>query len=297
MEAFQLKRGRIVRLLGLAARLLGRNGVDSPGREAEGLYCAALSLPRHAIYSDRAEAPGRSDLQRFRAFLRRRAKREPFAYITGTREFYKHRFRVRPGVLIPRPETEELVEIALSETSGSLQVLDLCAGSGAIGISYLLERPDCRLVLADLSRDALTIAEENCAELAPTLKERIQIVGGDLYGALDARQTFDLIFCNPPYIHPDEAGSLEPEVLHHEPAEALFHADPPGLYRRIVEGATNHLKEDGLLLVELSPRWDSTVLALARDCFARAELRRDRGGQPRILIARRPLQRSETQRT
>ncbi len=189
--------------------------------------------------------------------VRRRANREPVSQILGYRDFWKHRFKVTPQVLDPRPETELLVELSLAEPFA--RVLDLGTGSGAILISLLAERPAATGVGTDLSEDAVLIAGENAVMAG--VEPRITLPISDWFDDIGGR--FDLIVSNPPYIATHERPSLAPEVRDHEPAMALF-AGEDGLdaYRTIAARAPDHLTPGGRLLVEIGPTQSEAVRAL-----------------------------------
>lgn len=206
--------------------------------------------------------------------IRRRFKHVPLQYITGEQEFYGHAFKVKSGVLIPRPETELLVDevkAALKDARGKARppfILDLCTGSGALAITLAKEIKKAALIATDISETALEVAKENAASLG--VSKRIEFLEGDLFGALkdykpnakikkefeltenSLKGAFDYIVSNPPYISTAEYKELAPEIREHEPKEALI-AGPDGLkyIKKIVKGASAWLKPGGMLMVEV----------------------------------------------
>ena len=233
-----------------------------------------------------------ADTRRIDARIARRATREPLAYILGERWFYGMRFLVTPDVLIPRPETELLVELALAHaqqcTTKNPSILDLCTGSGCVGIAILANHPATSGVLTDLSPDAIAIAWQN-AELNNVF-ERSQLIVGDLDSDIDPAETFDVLTANPPYIDPDDIGTLDIEVRDWEPELALYASDAGyALYPRIAALALTRLRPRGLLAVECGHSQAGTIA----DMFAAAGLTNikihpDLAGIPRVVTAKQP---------
>ena len=226
---------------------------------------------------------------RVAARVARRATREPLAYILGERWFYGMRFLVTPGVLIPRPETELLVELScrhLQDNPAENQhILDLCTGSGCVGIATLASNPSVNGVLTDLSPDAIAIAWQN-AEIHGVF-ERSQLIVGDLDSDVAADLRFDVITANPPYIDPDDIETLAIEVRDWEPELALYATDAGyALYPRIAALALTRLRPRGLLAVECGHTQAGTIA----DMFAAAGLTNikihpDLAGIPRVVTA------------
>jgi release factor glutamine methyltransferase len=221
-----------------------------PRREAEVLLGAALGRSRAWLLAN----PDQRVLDceatdRYEALLTRRSHGEPVAYLLGEKEFWSLPLRVRPGVLVPRPETELVVERALEHLPADrdLDVLDLASGSGAIALALASERPRCRVVATDLAAVAVEATRENALRLG--LGDRVVVLRGTWFEPVAIRR-FDLVASNPPYIAADDA-RVEPGVRRHEPAEALF-AGPTGLeaLQAIVAGAPPHLRPAGWLVVE-----------------------------------------------
>ncbi|HEY6911711.1 MAG TPA: HemK/PrmC family methyltransferase, partial [Myxococcales bacterium] len=186
-------------LLQWARDWLAKKGVENPRLDAELLLASALGCDRVRLYVDADKPLGASELARFKPLIQRRGAREPVAYILGSKEFYGRPFEVQKGVFIPRPETELLVRLALEQVEEGVaaRALDLCAGSGAVGIAMAAERPLAQVDLVELSKDAAAVAERNAQKHAPG---RVRVFCGDLFAALPERIRYDVITANPPYV-------------------------------------------------------------------------------------------------
>ncbi len=263
-----------------------RSDVDSPRLTAEILLAHALGCDRLRLYLDFDKPLGEKELAAFRELVKRRAAGEPAAYLTGRKEFFGRAFRVDRRALIPRPETELVVEAALRALPESGAALDLCTGSGCIGVTLALERPGARVVLADLSADALALAGEN----ATALGAKVELLQGDLYAPLPDGLRFDVIAANPPYVPTPEVPRLARE-LSHEPALALDGGESGlGVARRLVSGAPARLVPGGTLVVEMHESHAAILPGLCREAgFASAEAFRDLAGLPRYVLARLPV--------
>ncbi len=238
-------------------------------------------------------------------FVIRRSMGMPFAYILGRTNFYGLELAIGPGVLIPRPETEELVDRCMDwlvnrieNGASNLRILDLCAGSGCIGVAIgrsladkmrnrEIHRATLDITFSDLSGYALEYARMNGDVYAePGLS--FSAVEGDLMAPFRTSNAppFDLIACNPPYVHPDEIPLLSPETYLHEPREALFHSNPPALYIEILKQCQAFLKPGAAMMMELSPYIHEVVKLLCEqefpDCETRIET--DLSGKSRFLI-------------
>ena len=264
-------------------------GISSPRLDAELLVARALETTRIQLIIDAQRTVDPGELERLRGLVKQRRAREPMAYILGVREFYGRTFRVDCRVLVPRPDTEILVEAALERTraiSMSARVLDLCTGSGCVGITLARERPTSRVVATDSSASAVALARENALRLgAYNIAFRV----GDLYRAVAGGppdDRFDVITANPPYIPTADIGGLEPDVRDFEPRAALDGgADGLSVLRRVVEGAPHHLAvPGGVLAVEVGAGEAGAVKELFVGAgFRDVEVKRDYARIERVV--------------
>jgi release factor glutamine methyltransferase len=261
-----------------ATRVLERAGVASPSVDAEWLLAHVLGVRRSELYT--MEPNGRLD--DFRALVARRAHREPLAYILGEWGFRGLTLKVDPRVLIPRPETETVVErcLALLDGVAEPRVLDIGVGSGAIALAIADERRDALVVGTETSRGALEVANENRARVG--LEDRVRFVHGGLLA--EARGPFDLVVSNPPYVAPDELPSLEPE-LRHEPADALVGV---GRHVTVAKAALEVLRPGGALVLEVGDgqACDVSPLLVALG-YCDVQVSEDLAGRERIVDGRR----------
>jgi release factor glutamine methyltransferase len=260
-------------------------GMESPRLDADLLLASALGTTRVQLFVDARRPLSAEELARFRELVKRRRTREPMAYILGSREFYGRTFKVDRRVLVPRPDTEALVEASLERTRGvsmSMRALDLCTGSGCVAITLERERPTSLVFAADASEAALAVARDNALRLGAT---RVAFRLGDLYGALEPGLRFDLVTANPPYIATGEIEQLQPDVRDFEPRQALEGgADGLSLLRRVVADGTAHLVPGGVLAVEVGAGQAPAVEALfASAGFAAIERRRDYARIERVV--------------
>ena len=259
-------------------------GVDDPARDARVLLAHAARIEASRVTLIAPEELSPEIAERYDQLIALRAIRVPVSHLLGEREFYGRRFRVSRDVLDPRPETETLIEAALSEPFD--HVLDLGLGSGCILITLLAERASASGVGADLSEAACLQASANAVQ--HQVQGRAQIVQSDWFQQVEGQ--FDLIVSNPPYISLSEMGDLSPEVLEHEPRMALTdEGDGLGAYRRIAAGAPDYLMPGGRLLVEIGPTQGASVAALFQAAgFAQPRVIPDLDGRDRVVFARMP---------
>jgi release factor glutamine methyltransferase len=258
----------------MAREFLGRKGVEASRLEAELLVAHALGLDRLKLFLQLDRPVNGAEVDRARDLLVRRGRREPTAYIVGSREFYGRPFRVGPGVLIPRPETELLVDRA--RELAPRRIADLGTGSGCIAVTLALEIEGAEVVAIERSAEALAFARANAEALAAN----VRFVEGDFLEALELEpDRFDLLVGNPPYVDPKDRGTLAPEVVEHEPAAALFApADDPDFWvRTLLERSSRWLAPGGVLLVELGAGQADRLRA------SRAKFHRDLAGIERVL--------------
>jgi release factor glutamine methyltransferase len=277
------------------AERLAEAGVPDAAGQSELLLRHVVGWDRPALLARGHETLPSWAQARFLALVRERARRRPLQHLTGMQAFWRHEFVVSPDVLIPRPETEVLVEAALELLRGreAPVVVDVGTGSGCIALSLAAERPDATVHAVDVSPAALAVAVENARRLG--LGSRVQFHEGDLLAPLaQIARSLDLVVSNPPYVDPAELPALEPEVRDHEPRAALLAADPPyGVYRRLAAQAAGLLSEGGYLAVEVGRGMASEVsAALAAAGVEPLQVQRDLQGIDRVVIARIPLSRA-----
>lgn len=266
-------------------RTLREAGSESPGLDAEILLREALKLTREQLF-DALPYPVRpSGATAYRQLLQRRVDGLPIAYITGRREFYGYEFTVNEHVLVPRPETEFLVEFALEwlkQQAKPCRVVDIGTGSGAIAVSVALETENRHTVLAsDISAQALEVASTNASRRGAS----VEFAEGSLLDWLD--QPVDLILANLPYLRTDQAHA----GIEHEPSLALFAGDDGfAMNRQLIERAPDRLHPHGALIMELDPDQHELARATARSAFpdAHVEIRADLAGTDRYLIIQTP---------
>lgn len=265
-----------------AQSLLSESGVESPGLSAELILAAALGTTRTRILAQGETPLDPETLSAAERLLARRLKHEPMAYILGTKPFRDLDLRVNPAVLIPRPETEELVDLAHLISPGARRIVDAGTGSGCIALALAEQSPSAILVGIDRSRSAIETASSNDP------RQRVQWIQGDWLGSI-GDQSLDLVVTNPPYVTSAEMAGLEPQVGGYEPHAALD-GGPDGCaaYRVLVPDAYRCLRPGGSIALEGSPTvMDSLVEILAGSGFAEIQRHSDLAGRPRFATARR----------
>lgn len=274
-------------VLRAAERYLRDRRVDEPRRSAELLLAAVLGVTRLQLYLDHDRPMAEDELGRMRELLARRGRHEPIGYLLGSVEFCSLAIAVDRRVLIPRPETEGLVELAVARLPRGGHCLDLGTGSGAIALALAHARPDLTLTAVDISEEALAVARHNAA--ATDLAARCEFLASDWWSALAGRR-FAALVANPPYVDPDRPDLLAADVRDFEPHLALFgtSGDPVSAYRSIVAGIPDHLDDGAWCLLETGVGVAEPALALLRGSgfLADVELLRDLAGLPRYLVAR-----------
>jgi release factor glutamine methyltransferase len=270
-----------------AGQRLRGAAIEAPRLEARRLLAHVLNTSEEALLRDpRAPVPA-DQAQQFAALLARRVAHEPFAYLTGRVGFWTLDLEVSPATLIPRADSESLVEAALEACTDKwapLSLLDLGTGTGALLLAVLSELPAASGLGVDLKPEATALAARNAARLG--LAGRARFLAGDWAAALAGR--FDLVLCNPPYIESAAIRGLMPEVAHHEPASALDGgADGLDAYRRIIADLPRLLAPHGVAVLELGAGQQAAVEALAKAAGLTPEAcRADLGGVPRALVLR-----------
>jgi release factor glutamine methyltransferase len=265
-------------VLARGAAALEQAGLAAARPEAEWLLASVLGVERYALYLDPARRLSAAEAARYRDLVARRAAREPLQYLLGWEDFHGLRLAVTPGVLVPRPETEGLVQWALELLAGRPHpvIADLGTGSGAIACALAHARPAAEVLAVEASAGALAVASRNVRALG--LSARVRLLAGDLFAPLGAlRASLDLVVANPPYLPSAVIPSLPPEVSRHEPRAALD-GGPDGLavLRRIVAGAPAVLKPGGWLLMEIGEEQAGPLASLmAAEGFSGIRARRD----------------------
>jgi release factor glutamine methyltransferase len=275
-------------LLAWMAQDFGALGLDTPRLDAEVLIAHVLGIDRVRLYMDLDRPLSAAELSDVRALVVRRRRREPVAYVVGQREFYRRAFAVSAAVLIPRPDTETLIERALEllPSAAPTRVLDLCTGSGAIAVTLAAERPLSQVTATDLSPDALAVARGN-AERHGVLAQ-IRLLQGDLFEALPPGERYDLVVANPPYVRAGDLAGLAPE-LHHEPVLALTGGDTGfDVLTRLCDEVAGWLSDRGAALFEVGAGQAAQVAEqLARQPgLGEVRCHRDLGGVERVVEAR-----------
>jgi release factor glutamine methyltransferase len=276
----------VLRLINWGSDYFKNKGITSPRLTMELMLAHLLKLTRFELYLKFDQPLTEAELAELRSMVKRRAAREPLQYILGEAHFYKRVFEVDPSVLIPRPETELLVEEALRRTT-SLRCLDVGTGSGCIGITVALEQPETEVVAIDSSQKAIELAERNAARLGA---RNISFRDADFFDDEQVRSlgSFDLIISNPPYIPEHEISTLEPEVREHEPHGALTdRGDGMAFYRRFIELAPHLLRDGGSLFLEIGYGQAAALVKMFRGAGFNVDVLTDLDRVERILWVQR----------
>ncbi len=276
----------VAEAISFATEALRTAGTPEPARDAKVLLAHSLGKQKTFLIAYPEFELSDEQQTRFRAVIERRADREPLQHILGRQEFYGRDFRVSPDVLIPRPETEAIVELAVGFLADRPEprFLDIGTGSGCIAVSIAAELPAARGVATDISPAALAVARENAYKHG--VADRLSFIESDLFGPA-VEGEFDLIASNPPYIPLEEFRGLEPEVREFEPRVALTdEGDGLAIIRKIITTAPHHLKPGGKLLVEIGFGQSESVSAMIdRTIWPEAAFHNDLQDIPRILDA------------
>lgn len=275
----------ILSLLKWTEGYFAKHAIPNPRVDAEWLLSDLLHIPRIQLYARFDQPLSPTELTAFKERVKRRIQREPLQYILGYEDFFGLRFDVAPGVLIPRPETESLVEWALvlaQKCPPALRILDIGTGSGCIAITLAKRKPDSHVEATDLSPEAIAIATAN----ANRHQAAVTFHHADLWPA--HTEKFDLIISNPPYIPTADIATLQAEISHFEPTSALDGGkDGLDFYRRIVAESEKRLNPHGYLILEVGngEAQDVSHLIEATQRFAWHEIRRDLNGVERMIAA------------
>ena len=286
----------IRRLIEWTTGFFARKNVEPPRLSAELLLSHVLGVPRIKLYTDYDRELGGAQLAQYRELVRRAAEDEPIAYLTARAHFFNLEFEVTRDVLIPRPDTETLVENVLqlariTEGLEAPRVLDLCTGSGCIAAAIAHHLKRATVYATDKSAAAAAVARRNVERLG--LSDRVQVEVGDLFepvSRLVDAQPFDLIVANPPYIASDQIAQLDRSVRDYEPIEALDGGiDGLDVHRRILSEAPQRLMPGGRIFLEIAFDQGAAAMELigAHDAFDEARVLRDHAGRDRVLAARK----------
>jgi release factor glutamine methyltransferase len=262
-------------------QLLEEGGIAVPRLTAEVLLCHAVRCERAYLFSHPERELAEVEWLHYGRYLHERLKGKPTQYITRRQEFYGREFRVSPDVLIPRPETEHVIEAALAVAGNASKMVDVGCGSGAIAVTLALETSST-VFATDLSTAALAVAAANAARL----QARVGFLACDLLAAL-ADRSIDAVISNPPYVPAAEMPHLQREVRDYEPEMALL-GGPSGfeMYERIVRDSERVLRSGGFLILELGFASRDRVLEMFHESWSDVEVRPDLAGIPRVLAAR-----------
>ena len=274
---------KLLEILEETSRFFASRGLENARLQAELLLAAVLDIKRLDLYLQFERPLHTDEVDAYRDYVRQRAQRVPVQYILGAAAFRQLDLTVTPDVLIPRPETEVLVDVALELLPAGGRALDLCCGSGAIALSLKRELPEVVVVATDISQAALTVARAN----GESCDLEIEWLSGDLFVAVEG--DFDLVVSNPPYVKSGDLYRLEPEVRDHEPRLALDGGmDGLDSYRRIAHQASDHIRPGGHLLLEVGDGQSVEVeqLLVEAGCFAEVQTRPDLNEVPRVVVAR-----------
>lgn len=277
----------VLSMLEWATEFFKKKGIPDPRHSIEWLLADTLEIKRLDLYLkyDRPLSP--AELDHLRPLVKRRANHEPLQYIIGYTDFINARITVNEDVLIPRIETEQLVEIILDNHQDDtlLSVLDIGTGSGCIPIALKMEHPEWKIAGIDISEKALATANKNAGQN----DVEIFFSKGDLFSlnTISHSGPFDIIVSNPPYIKPGEKEMLEPQVKNFEPAEALFFEDLEKMYGCIISYADQNLSVEGTLYLELHEKYSEQILSLFNRDRWSAVIQKDYDKKPRFIVAKR----------
>lgn len=284
----------IIEAINGAAATLTAAGIGNARLDAEVLLSHGIKRDRVWLITHRDDVLDDNDQRAFDETIRRRAKREPLQYITGTQEFWGLEFTVTPDVLIPRPETEFIIEAALAsvqDRNSPVRIIDLCTGTGCIAVSLAKELAFAHVIATDMSEKALDVARENTRRHG--VSERIRFLTGDVFEPLeelDLRGRVDIIVSNPPYVRAGDLPALQPEVSEYEPVMALI-AGPEGteIHQRIISAASLFLKRHGVLIMEMGMGQTEALMRMveATGVYGKPGILKDLAGIERVIVLKK----------
>lgn len=279
----------IQKLLNWITEYFTSKGIDSPRLSAELLLAYVLVMKRIDLYTNFDKSVSKENLDHLHDLVKRAACNEPISYLTGKTQFYSFELNVTPDCMIPRPETELLVERAiefLQARIGPQLVCDLCTGCGCIAIAIAKNLPGSSIIATDISNTALAVAAKNVERYR--LNNRIKLLCGDLFHPFSDTNKFDLIVCNPPYVSTTEFEKLDKNVKDYEPKIALLAGiDGLDIYRRIAKDVDAFLKPDAALILEVGYNQGQAVSQLLEQasCFAEINIKKDSSANDRVVTA------------
>ncbi len=277
----------VLSMLEWATDFFKEKSIPDPRHSIEWLLAETLEIKRLDLYLKYDRPLSKDELDTLRPMVKRRASHEPLQYIIGFSDFMNARISVNEHVLIPRIETEQLVEIILDEhpDDTELSLLDLGTGSGCIPIAIKMERPNWQVNGIDISQEALEVAQKN----ANQNEVEISFSEGDILSpeTIHFDQSLDIIISNPPYVKPDEKEVLESQVKEYEPHQALFCDNMDQMYSAIITFASNNLSDDGMLYLEIHENYAEDITALFDQNKWDAILKKDYDKKPRFIVAQR----------
>jgi release factor glutamine methyltransferase len=284
----------ITKLLNWVTQYLTDKGIDSPRLSAELLLSYVLELKRIELYTQHSKVVEKQELDKLRELVRRAGQNEPIAYLVGKTEFYSMELNVTPDCMIPRPETELLVQRAiefLRTRNGIQYVCDLCTGSGCIAVAIAKNYTNAKIIATDICDAALAVAATNVEKYQ--LQDKITLLSGDLFDPiipqLDVGK-FDLIVCNPPYVSSSEYEKLDKNVKDYEPRLALFAGDDGlDIYHRIIEKVDSFLKSEAAFILEIGYAQGQAIKELLEQAgtFADIKIEKDFHNNDRIVTAKK----------
>ncbi|WP_411823202.1 peptide chain release factor N(5)-glutamine methyltransferase [Leptospira sp. 'Mane'] len=277
-----------------STEFLEKKGIANPRVDAEWLLSDLLNLPRIKLYSQFEMPLSPKEIETYRERIVERSKKRPVAYITGKKGFHKFDFFVNEHTLIPRPETEELVDWFFKNSKTFFSeipnpnLLDLCTGSGCIAVSLSRLIPEAEIWATDLSPEALEVAKKNDEEVTPPGTKPIHFLESDLFEQLESGLKFHAILSNPPYIPLEEKKEIMEDVLNFEPHMALFVDDFKKFHLSLLTGAFSHLETGGILALETHPDFADWILEEGKKIgFLAGEIKKDSSNKQRFVVLNR----------
>jgi len=285
----KLKDWTVLSMLEWGTEYFKERGIPDPRLSIEWLLAEVLQVKRLDLYLKFDRPLSQPELDAIRPLVKKRASHEPLQYILGYTNFMNAQISVTPDVLIPRIETEQLVEILLDDhpaddLSEAKKVIDIGTGSGCIPIALKMERPNWQIDALDISEEALRIAQKN----AESNQVEITFMQGDIleWKKLPVQKTYDIVISNPPYVLPEEKDELEEQVVNHEPSLALFCENLENMYGSVINFSENYLQDQGMLCLEVHEKHGERIQQLFDDTRWETSLLKDYDKNPRFIIAK-----------